>query len=80
QDSLTGSEQVAVVFGLQSCPNHPCASPSDIMGNILYNGPINPQSHETYLPPYQNFTVQVPSSVPTGTAMIGVAHLSLVGV
>ena len=50
------------------------------MGTILYNGPFNPQYHETYLPPYENFTVTVPSSNPTGTALIGVAHATLVGV
>lgn len=50
------------------------------MGTILYNGPFNPQRYETSLPPYQNFTMQVPSSVPIGTALIGVAHFSLVAV
>lgn len=50
------------------------------MGTILYNGPFNPQYHESYLPPYQNFTVQVPTSIPAGTALIGVAHVTLLGV
>ena len=50
------------------------------MGTVLVNGPFNPQRHETNLPPYENFTVQVPSSVPIGTALIGVAHISLIGV
>ncbi|KAI9567203.1 hypothetical protein HD554DRAFT_2039704 [Boletus coccyginus] len=78
-NTLTGSEEVAVVIGLQSCPNSPCSPPSDIMGTILYNGPFDPQYHEWYLPPYQNFTVQVPSSVTAGTALIGVAHITLIG-
>ena len=80
KDTLTGSEEVAVVIGLQSCPGTPCISPTDLMGQILYNGPFNPQYHETYNPPYENFTVQVPSNIASGTALIGVAHVTLVGV
>ncbi|KAG2135182.1 uncharacterized protein EDB93DRAFT_1171184 [Suillus bovinus] len=78
-DSLTGSEEVAVVIGIQSCPGSPCISPADYMGQILYNGPFDPQFHETYLPPYDNFTVQIPSSIANGTALLGVAHVTLVG-
>ncbi|KAH0826866.1 hypothetical protein J3R83DRAFT_4404 [Lanmaoa asiatica] len=78
-NTLTGSEEVAVAIGLQSCPNRPCTPPSSFMGSILYNGPFDPVYHEPYLPPYQNFTVQVPSSVATGTALIGVAHVTLIG-
>ena len=80
QNSLSGSEEVAVVIGLQSCPNCPCLLPADFMGAILYNGPFNPQYHEQYLPPYENFTVTVPSLTSTGTAQIGVAHVALIGV
>ncbi|KAN0076699.1 hypothetical protein V8E55_010554 [Tylopilus felleus] len=76
---LSSSEEVAVVIGLQSCSNGPCIPPSSYMGTILYNGPFDPQYHEVYLPPYQNFTVQVPSSFTTGTALIGVAHVALIG-
>jgi len=49
------------------------------MGRILYNGPFDPQYHEPYNPPYENFTVQIPSNM-VGTALIGVAHVTLVGV
>jgi hypothetical protein len=80
QDSLTGSEEVAVVIGIQSCPGAPCIAPADYMGQILYNGPFNPQFHEAYNPPYENFTVQIPSSIASGTALLGVAHVTLVGV
>ncbi|KAF9220108.1 hypothetical protein BS17DRAFT_353969 [Gyrodon lividus] len=78
-NSLTGSEEVAVVIGFQSCPSGPCISPADYMGQILYNGPFSPQYHEFYNPPYQNFTVQVPSTAAKGTALIGVAHVTLIG-
>lgn len=49
------------------------------MGRILYNGPFNPQYHENYNPPYENFTVQIPSNAASGTALLGVAHVTLVG-
>lgn len=78
-NSLTGSEEVAVVIGIQSCPGTPCISPAGYMGQILYNGPFNPQYHETYNPPYENFTVQIPSSIASGTALLGVVHVTLVG-
>ncbi|KAG2063956.1 hypothetical protein BDR04DRAFT_1122908 [Suillus decipiens] len=78
-DTLSGSEEVAIVIGIQSCPGTPCISPADYMGQILYNGPFNPQFHEPYNPPYENFTVQIPSSIANGTALLGVAHVALVG-
>ncbi|KAG6329264.1 hypothetical protein ID866_9824 [Astraeus odoratus] len=78
-NSLTGSEEVAVVIGFQSCGTSACISPADYMGVILYNGPFNPQYHETTLPPYENFTVQIPTSASTGTGLVGVAHVTLIG-
>ncbi|KIJ59709.1 hypothetical protein HYDPIDRAFT_140319 [Hydnomerulius pinastri MD-312] len=78
-NTLSGSEEVAVVIGLQSCPGRPCTSPADYMGQILYNGPFSPQYHEPQNPPYENFTVQIPSTIQNGTALIGVAHVTLLG-
>ncbi|KIK78853.1 hypothetical protein PAXRUDRAFT_162890 [Paxillus rubicundulus Ve08.2h10] len=78
-NSLTGSEEVALVIGFQSCPSGPCIAPTSYMGQILYNGPFSPVYHETYNPPYQNFSVQIPASAPSGMALIGVAHVTLVG-
>ena len=49
------------------------------MGIILYIGPFVPQYHEEDLPLYQNFSVLVPPSI-SGTALIGVAHVTLIGV
>ncbi|KAG1809729.1 hypothetical protein EV424DRAFT_1349927 [Suillus variegatus] len=59
-DTLTGSVEVAVVIGIQSCPGTPCINPADYMGQILYN-------------------VQIPSSIASGTALLGVVHVTLVG-
>ncbi|PLB50737.1 hypothetical protein P170DRAFT_435919 [Aspergillus steynii IBT 23096] len=78
-NSLTGSQEVGVAIGIQSCANGPCHPPKDAMGQILYNGPFKPVYHEHSLPPYENFTVTVPDSVASGEAVIGVAHVSLVG-
>ena len=83
QDTLTGSEEIAVVIGVQSCATRACIPPSELLGTILYNGPFNPQFPVGNVPPYQpfeNFTVQIPSTLPTGTALIGVAHFTLIGV
>ncbi|KAF8121705.1 hypothetical protein EV363DRAFT_1362959 [Boletus edulis] len=78
-DSLTSVEQVAVAIGLESCPNTPaCGAPSGGLGIILYYGLFDPQFHGPGVP-YENFTVQIPSTVPAGTAAIAVAHFALVG-
>lgn len=50
------------------------------MGTVLYNGPFDPQFHETYLPPYQNFTLEIPEGVAAENGIVTVAHFSLVGV
>ena len=87
QNSLSGSVEVALVIGLNSCFNTTCPSPTSesdvIFGNILYNGPLNatyqtnPPDHK---PPHQNFTLTVPANVGAGTAVLTVYHVSLIGV
>ncbi|EPQ51133.1 hypothetical protein GLOTRDRAFT_123360 [Gloeophyllum trabeum ATCC 11539] len=82
-NSLTGSEEIAIVIGLRPCYNNYCVDPAEAMGTILYNGDFNPQySTEPGTgskPPHQNFTVTVPSNIQSGPAILSVAHLSLVG-
>ena len=80
QNSLSPSTEVAVVIGFSSCASTPCRSAEDILGTILYNGPFKPVYHETNLPPYENFTVTLPSSAAKGKGQINVAHASLIGV
>ena len=48
----------------------------------LYSGLFQPERYETYLPPFENFTVEVTISSPTGTSLtlLGVAYFLLVGV
>ncbi|KAJ6555077.1 hypothetical protein DFH09DRAFT_1165476 [Mycena vulgaris] len=83
-DTLTGSTEVAIVIGFLSCVGFPegCPPPSDIIGNILYNGPYDPEFHTNVSrskPPHQNFTVTIPASARTGPAQLSVTHFSLVG-
>ncbi|EMD40034.1 hypothetical protein CERSUDRAFT_81333 [Gelatoporia subvermispora B] len=87
-DSLTGSQEVAIVIALNSCSGHPdnsCASfdVTQDLGHILYSGPYDPEFHQgaglPNKPPYQNFSVQVPSNLPAGEAALTVSHFSLVG-
>ncbi|KAL4807460.1 hypothetical protein BDV18DRAFT_135397 [Aspergillus unguis] len=78
-NSLTGSTDLAVAIGLQSCPSNPCLEPSSTLGTLLYNGSYTPQYHEWNKQPYENFTVTVPETTPKGNGQIGVAHFALVG-
>ncbi|KAF8218118.1 hypothetical protein K438DRAFT_1952957 [Mycena galopus ATCC 62051] len=82
-DTLTGSTEVAVIIGFESCVElNFCPPPSSLMGTILYNGPFDPEFHTDVTPgkpPYQNFTVTIPSSAPAGAAQLNLAHFSLVG-
>ncbi|KAL4917380.1 hypothetical protein BDW62DRAFT_183981 [Aspergillus aurantiobrunneus] len=78
-NSLTGSREIAIAIGLQSCPTNPCLPASSVLGVDLYRGPFNPQIHESSGGPYENFTVTVPEDTPTGRAVVGVAHAALVG-
>ncbi|KAJ7193865.1 hypothetical protein GGX14DRAFT_405228 [Mycena pura] len=74
--------QVALAIGL-GIPNMAPA----IGGNILYNGPFNPQIQNTGIPTgqgpptaiLQNFTVTIPASTPAGPMSLNVAHFDLIG-
>ncbi|KAL6232793.1 hypothetical protein BDW75DRAFT_242630 [Aspergillus navahoensis] len=79
-NSLTGSTELAVAIGLQSCPNTECIPAVEMLGTAqLFHGDFNPQYHEYYLPPYENFTVTIPESTAKGKAVVAVAHAALVG-
>ena len=81
--TLSSSQEVAVVIGFWAC-NGPCneTDVSQIMGNVVYNGPYSPQLVDPgFKPPYQNFTVTVPSHfVPGSEVSLNVAHFTLIGV
>ncbi|KAG0701677.1 hypothetical protein DFH29DRAFT_805964 [Suillus ampliporus] len=62
--NFQSSQEMANVIAIQSC--NPSYSPGEALGDILYNGPYDPQSPNPNLDdpqPYQNFTVQVPSNL-----------------
>jgi len=87
-DTLTGSQEVAIVIALNSCvghgPNGSCSNfdVTQDLGHILYVGPYSPAFHDgsglPEEPPYQNFSVQVPD-LPQGEAALTVSHFSLIG-
>ncbi|KAI0916744.1 hypothetical protein AcW1_007890 [Taiwanofungus camphoratus] len=83
-NSLTGSQEVAVVIAINQCPNNDCSTfnASQDLGEILYNGSYRPVLNNSVVsrPPSQNFTVQVPSSYNSGDVVaLSVTHLALVG-
>ncbi|KAL0572878.1 hypothetical protein V5O48_009091 [Marasmius crinis-equi] len=80
-NSLTGSQEMSIVIGFQSCASSPCHAPTDGIGRVLYSGAYNPQfsSPSDALPPHQNFDVTVPDSTPKGAAQLSLVHFSLVG-
>ena len=80
QDSLTGSQEVAVAIGIQSCGGS-CegVNTSENIGRSLYSGPFTPTlvGHER-ADLAQNFTVQLPDNIQTGPAVLAVAHFALI--
>ncbi|KAJ4491420.1 hypothetical protein C8J55DRAFT_469548 [Lentinula edodes] len=79
-NSLTGVEHVAAVVAMINCAGAPCpADASDTLGIPLFAGNYTPQYHEQNLPPYENYTVSVSSTLAVGTNMLTVAHFMLVG-
>jgi hypothetical protein len=83
QNSLTGSKEVGLVIGMQSCSGGVCNKmpATDYLGALLVNtGSYNPQYHEYYKPPYENYTITVPTYLEKGPARISVTHYALVGV
>lgn len=88
QNTLTGSQEVAIVIGLLSCASRGSCDTfdvSEVIGSVLYVGPYAPAYQPAtpgigWKPPYQNFTVHVPPAIPKGPASLTVSHFSLVGV
>ncbi|VDB91969.1 unnamed protein product [Peniophora sp. CBMAI 1063] len=82
-DSLTGSEEVAIVISIAPCNAYgTCFDPADRLGTTLYKGPYNPQFPPHNTPqdePQQKFTVSIPDSFAGEKALLSVVHLSLVG-
>ncbi|KAH7927835.1 hypothetical protein BV22DRAFT_1006033 [Leucogyrophana mollusca] len=80
------ASEVAVVIAIFPCfSDPPLSCPAferDGVGEILYNGPYNPQypsPNPDNEPPQQNFTVTIPSGIKTGPAVFSVTHFSFTG-
>jgi hypothetical protein len=69
--------QVALAIGLGS----PNSAPA-IGGNILYNGPFDPEFQNTGITnlPGQKFTVTIPASTPAGLMSLNAARFDLITV
>ncbi|KAJ3909361.1 hypothetical protein F5879DRAFT_83510 [Lentinula edodes] len=80
-NSLSSSQEVSIVIGLAPCGETECPDPQSELGEILYQGPFNPQyaTPPDSLPPHQNYSLQVLASFAVGRATLAVAHLSLIG-
>ncbi|KAL0945505.1 hypothetical protein HGRIS_000989 [Hohenbuehelia grisea] len=87
-NSIQGSTEAGMVIAIQSCPSFPCSPPSSILGTILYNGPYDPEFHNSggfFKPPHQNFSVVIPAPgefggpVQVGRAQLAVARFHMIG-
>ncbi|KAL2831708.1 hypothetical protein BDW59DRAFT_139871 [Aspergillus cavernicola] len=80
-NSLTGSREIGIAIGIQSCPTNGCLPSTSVLGVELYTGLFQPDYHGTGGAgvPYENFTVTIPEDTVEGQAVVGVAHASLVG-
>ncbi|KIK81054.1 hypothetical protein PAXRUDRAFT_205440 [Paxillus rubicundulus Ve08.2h10] len=72
-------DEISVAIGLQSCPDGSCNPTNEYLGTILYQGPYTPQPSGVGTNLFQNFTVTIPSSTPSGQAILGVANFYLDG-
>lgn len=53
---------------------------SGILGNIIHTGDYSPQLRPNSTHLFQNYTVQVPSAMESGPAVLMIAHFYLLGV
>ncbi|KAF8586923.1 hypothetical protein K439DRAFT_886183 [Ramaria rubella] len=71
-------ESVSVIIGQQNCGANACPTDDNdgVLGEILFAGDFNPQRHEVFSPPYQNFTF---TAATAGHAVIHVVQTFLTG-
>ncbi|KAI0362389.1 hypothetical protein OH77DRAFT_1416647 [Trametes cingulata] len=80
-DTLSPSYDVSVAIGLESCGETPCSqlASAGILGTVIHAGDYTPQLRPNSSHLFQNFTVQVPSAMQTGPAVLTVGHFYLLG-
>lgn len=81
KDTLTGSTEIGIAISIQHCSQNPCEDVTERLGDTLFAGAFNPQFRVNDTgPPFQNYTVTVPSGFQTGPAALSVTHATLIGV
>ncbi|KAH9945901.1 uncharacterized protein BXZ73DRAFT_95418 [Epithele typhae] len=80
-NSLSPSMDISVAIGMESCNAAGCeaVSQAQMLGNVLFAGGFDPVLKPGTGDLFQNFTVQVPATMPSGQAMLTVAHFYLLG-
>ena len=71
--------QVGIALAMVNCNKGVCPQPANELGSVLYAGPWTPTLH-TPGGFYQNFSLQVPQYMSTGSAVFTLTHLCLLGV
>ncbi|KAG9310835.1 hypothetical protein JVU11DRAFT_8688 [Chiua virens] len=75
---IENNEWFYVALGILSCPSTGCLSPDSglgpIIGQATYNGVVGPANNI-----FQNISVSIPASTPSGEANIAVAGFSVAG-
>ncbi|OJT10265.1 hypothetical protein TRAPUB_13219 [Trametes pubescens] len=82
QNSLTGSQDVAIAIGLASCPlsGSGCTSlPDASVGPLLFSGTYAPAADASGNVT-QSYVVRVPADIAPGPARLSVAHFYILGV
>ncbi|KAI0372903.1 hypothetical protein BV20DRAFT_963334 [Pilatotrama ljubarskyi] len=84
-DPILPSYDVSIAIGLESCganrTQNECVqlASEDMLGTVLYAGDFTPQPRPNSTHLFQNYTVQVPSTMERGQALLNVAHFYLGG-
>ncbi|KAI0675185.1 hypothetical protein C8Q78DRAFT_965028 [Trametes maxima] len=80
QNSLTGSQEVAIAIGLEACSTGDCSTlPAQDVGRVLFHGEYAPKA-DAAGNVTQTFSVQVPADLTAGPARLSIAHFAIVGV
>ncbi|KAH9846311.1 hypothetical protein C2E23DRAFT_872437 [Lenzites betulinus] len=81
-DSLSPSQDVSVAIGLAACESpESCdaVASGGLLGDPLFTGDYSPQLRPNSTHLFQNYTVQIPSTLPSGQFVLAVAHFYLLG-
>ncbi|KAF8623297.1 hypothetical protein AX17_007469 [Amanita inopinata Kibby_2008] len=80
-NSIQGPIDVGIAIGLNPCGHNPCPGPQLAVGHVLYSGLFKARlpSSGPYKPPFENFTLEVPSTFPKGHAQLNVVYCGLFG-